>query len=242
MTSAALDALLADAVIPTSSRTFDVAAGLRRLAADAARGVPTSEVVRASHAKQRLNVVCRWVLNERGAAAHLDRLAKNTPEDWTSLDKPIQILPDAERRIFEDSFDIHGALVFACLLSLTNQPESAQFWWQLAAGAGNRIAAYCLHLHHLGLGESREAQHWYHQVLQVIRVMKGSTDGTDTESLQILNAMTSYVRRNGSPAHTAPPGGLEAEVDRLASRAPSGLVNGPDQQLADRLHDFASRR
>ncbi|MFD6750935.1 hypothetical protein ACFWDC_38360, partial [Streptomyces anthocyanicus] len=58
--------------------------------------------------------------------------------------------------------DVDGALVLAYLLHLTGHPESAQFWWQLAAGAGHREAAYCLHLHHLALGEAREAWHWLH--------------------------------------------------------------------------------
>lgn len=235
MTTAALDALLADATIPTSSRAFDVGAGLRRLAADTTGGDPTSEVLRASQARQRLGVVCRWVLNSSEAAAHVDRLVQNTPPDSRSIDQDIRILPDAERRVFESAFDIHGATVFACLLNLTHQPESAQFWWQLAAGAGNRISAYCLHLHHLALGETPEANHWYHQVAQAIQ------DATDTDThaeyLEILNAMTRYVRRNGSATSTPPPGGLEIEIDRLASRDPTGIVNGPDQRLADRLHD-----
>ncbi|MBL1093138.1 MULTISPECIES: hypothetical protein [Streptomyces] len=45
-----------------------------------------------------------------------------------------------------EDLDVDGAQVFACMLSLADHPESAQFWWQFAAGAGNRAAAYCLHL------------------------------------------------------------------------------------------------
>lgn len=239
MTSAALDALLADARIPTSSRTFDVAAGLRRLAAEAATGARTTEVVRAGQAGARLSVVCRWILNSPGAAVHVDRLVQGTDEHRIAS-SPLTVLPDAERRLFEEKLDIQGAVVFACLLHLTNQPESAQFWWQLAAGAGNRIAAYCLHLHHLGLGETREAQHWYHQVLQAIE--DAADNAPDQSYLQVLNAMTHYVGRNGSPASTPPHRDLEAEVDRLASRNPSGIVAGPDRRLADRLHDFTARR
>lgn len=240
MTSAALDSLLADARIPTSSRTFDVAAGLRRLAADAVAGAPTSEVVRASHAARRLSIMCRWVLNTPDAAFHVDRLVQDPAEDRRATDTSIRNLPQAERRAFEDKLDIQGAAVFACLLSLTDQPESAQFWWQLAAGAGNRVAAYCLHLHHLVLGETREAQHWYHQVT---RAIEDAVDiASDDAFLEGLGTVAGYVGRNGSAASTPPTSGLEVEVDRLASRHPSGIVSRPDRQLADRLHDFASRR
>ncbi|MFF7196888.1 hypothetical protein ACIOC1_34300 [Streptomyces sp. NPDC088197] len=238
MTSAALNSLLDNASIPTSSRTFDVGAGLRRLAADAATGGPTREVVRAGQARQRLTVVCRWVLNTPGAAAHVDRLAQ-VDERW-GTDTTVTILPAAERRCLEEMLDIQGAVVFACLLSLTHQPESAQFWWQLAAGAGSRIAAYCLHLDHLVLGETREAQHWY---LQTIRTMEEALDiAPDRDFLEGLGVVARYVRRNGSASSTAPPDGLEAEVDRLASRDPSGIVSLPDRRLVDSLADFASRR
>jgi hypothetical protein len=240
VTSTALDNLLQDARIPTSSGTFDVAAGLRRLAADAVTGAPTCEVVRASQAARRLSIMCRWALNTPGAAAHVDRLVQDPAEDRRAADTCVKNLPTAERRAFEDKLDIHGAAVFACLLSLTGQPESAQFWWQLAAGAGNRVAAYCLHLHHLVLCETREAQHWYHQVT---RAIEDAVDiAPDQAFLDGLGTVAGYVGRNGSAASTPPTSGLEIEVDRLASRNPSGIVSRPDRQLADRLRDFASRR
>ncbi|MFC4034695.1 hypothetical protein ACFO3J_24965 [Streptomyces polygonati] len=239
MTSAALDALLADAAVPTSSCGFDVAAGLRRLAAEAATGSPTPEVLRAAQAGQRLGIMCRWVLNTPGAAAHVDRLVQEPPEDRGSTEDSITILPAAERHFLEDRLDIQGAVVFACLLHLTRQPESAQFWWQLAAGAGNRIAAYCLHLHHLVLGETRESQHWYHQVTWAIE--EAADTAPDGDFLEGLGTVALYVRRNGSAASAPPPGSLEVEVDRLASRHPSGIVSRPDRRLADRLHDFSSR-
>jgi hypothetical protein len=239
VTSAAMDALLEDITIPTSSRSFNVAAGLRRLAADAATGAPTPEVVRAAQAGQRLSIVCRWVLNTPGGAAHVERLVQDPSDEHGAALRPAQDRPADERRTAEDKLDIEGAVVFACLLSLTHQPESAQFWWQLAAGAGNRTAAYCLHLHHLELGEAREAQHWYHQV---IRAIEDALDtAPDNAFLKGLGAVAHYVRRNGSAASAPPPQELAAEVARLASRNPSGIVSRPDRQLADRLHDFASQ-
>jgi hypothetical protein len=109
----AIDDLLADARITTTRRdTFDVGAALRRLAADAAATAsePHPDMVRAAEAGQRLSVVCRWILNKPDAADHVDRLAQepDKPED-------------------DDHLDVDGALVFACLLYLTDHRESAQF-------------------------------------------------------------------------------------------------------------------
>ncbi|MFF6979284.1 hypothetical protein ACFZAV_16410 [Streptomyces sp. NPDC008343] len=221
----AIDELLADARIPTTRREgFDVGAALRRLARDgaAAAARPDPDMVRAAQAGQRLSVVCRWILNKPDAADHVDRLAQE---------------PDA---VTEDQLDVEGALVFACLLYLTDHRESAQFWWQLAAGAGHRAAAYCLHLHHLALGETREARHWLHEVTDDVV----GADAPDETFLAVLEAVALYVRRNGSSLTTPPTGGLEMEVDRLATiKAGSSciIVQRPDQRLADRLHDFTRR-
>ncbi|MEU5242598.1 hypothetical protein AB0G81_00455 [Streptomyces asoensis] len=221
----AIDELLADARIPTAPRDgFDVGAALRRLAADAAAATatPHPDTVRAAQAGQRLSVVCRWILNKPDAADHVDRLAQE-PEMLTD----------------DRHLDVDGALVFACLLHLTDHRESAQFWWQLAAGAGHRAAAYCLHLHHLSLGETREARHWLHEVTGDVL----DSDAPDSTFLATLEAVATYVRRTGSSQASAPSGGLEMEVDRLATAKDDSciIVRRPDQRLADRLHDFTRR-
>ncbi|MBD0690257.1 hypothetical protein [Streptomyces sp. CBMA123] len=53
-----------------------------------------------------------------------------------------------------------GAEVFAALLYATGKEEGAEFWWRFAAGSGSGTAAYCLHLHHLMLGETDDADYW----------------------------------------------------------------------------------
>ena len=68
----------------------------------------------------------------------------------------------------EDELHPQGALVFACLLFLTGRAEGAQFWWQYAAGSGNYTAAYCLHLFHLSLGETRDAEYWRGQAEHLV--------------------------------------------------------------------------
>ncbi|WP_329028371.1 hypothetical protein [Streptomyces sp. NBC_00690] len=224
-----IDDILADAAIPTTSpTTFDIGAALRRLAADAPQAAsPPPDMDRSAKARERLATVSRWILNGPGSALHVDRLAEG-PEQ-------------SARLLEEDALDVEGALVYACLLYLTGHHESAQFWWQLAAGADSRAAAYCLHLHHTHLGEPREARHWYHQL----------TDSTTNDSsppddafIEGLEAVARYVRRHGSDA-TAPTGRLEGEVDRLASRSvgsPCVIVRRPDQRLVDRLYEFFARR
>ncbi|MFE1882784.1 hypothetical protein [Streptomyces diastatochromogenes] len=91
---------------------FEVAGVLRRLAADASQRTATVQIARAAQAGQRLNVVCRWVLNEPDAAARVGKIAEG---------------PD-RGPLPQEATDVDGALVFACLLYLTRHPESAQFW------------------------------------------------------------------------------------------------------------------
>jgi hypothetical protein len=222
--TATIDTLLADAQIPVSGQKgFDVSAALRRLATDASRRTPTAEITRAAQAGQRLSVVCRWVLNEPDAAAHLDKIA----------DGP------GRGPLTEERMDVEGALVFASLLHLAGHPESAQFWWQLAAGAGSRAAAYCLHMHHLSLGESKRAQHWFHQLTHSM----ADTAPPDAAFLEALEIFARYVRDHGSRAF-APTGRLESEIDRLAARTPSSsvIVARPDRQLVARLEEFSASR
>ncbi|MET8183791.1 hypothetical protein [Streptomyces sp. NPDC005336] len=227
-----IDQLLADAAPPVREHRFDVAAGLRRLAREAGYILPGIEVQPAPQAGQRLNAVARWWLTSPHAAAHVDRLV-------TELDETAPTPLDTTAPL-----DVHGAQVFACLLHLTGHPESAQFWWELAAGADVRGAAYCLHLHHLSRGEEREAAHW---LLQAKREREQNTQddstGEDIEALDALFFKTfeQYVRHHDG-ATTAPTADLDAEVERLAERdGGGGLVGHPDQQLADRLHAFAGR-
>ncbi len=219
-----IDTLLGEAQIPVSDpKDFDVAAALRRLAADTSRRAPSADITRAAQAALRLGVVCRWVLNEPDAATHVARIAEG---------------PD-QGPLTEDQMDVDGALVFACLLYLTGHPESAQFWWQLAAGAGSRAAAYCLHLHHLCLGESKRARHWYYQLTHAM----ADTTPPDAAFIEGLEIFARYVRTNGSRA-LAPTERLGNEVDRLAARTPgsSVIVARPDRQLVARLQEFAAGR
>ncbi|MFJ4689681.1 hypothetical protein [Streptomyces sp. NPDC088789] len=61
--------------------------------------------------------------------------------------------------------DTDGATVLGCVLQLAAREDSARFWWQFAAGAGDSTAACYLYLHHLSLGETREADLWRAQMM-----------------------------------------------------------------------------
>nr|WTB12166.1 hypothetical protein OG546_50325 [Streptomyces antimycoticus] len=226
-----IDQLLADAAPSVREHHFDVAAGLRRLAREAGYTLPGLETQRAPEAGQRLKAVARWWLTSPQAAAHVDQLVTELDEN-----APSPLLHGAA------PVDVHGVQVFACLLHLTGHPESAQFWWELAASADVRGAAYCLHLHHLSRGEEREAAHWLLQAKRE-RDQDAGGDG-NSEDIDVLDdrffkTFEHYVRHHDA-ATAAPTADLDAEVDRLA-REDDGLVGRPDQQLAERLHAFASR-
>lgn len=180
-------------------------------------------------ARHRLSVVARWVLTQPQVAGHVERLAEeigaNGPAD--------QCAP------LED-MDVDGALVFACMLYLAGHPESASFWWQLAAGAGGRAAAYCLHLHHLELGELKEADHWLEQFQQ----LRQDDDGPDNDFLvavlMTVEQFADCVRRH----HPTPPAlrpGLTQEVERLATQETDEVLVRPERELVDRLQDCTNQ-
>ncbi|TGA84897.1 hypothetical protein, partial [Streptomyces palmae] len=97
--------------------------------------------------------------------------ANRMSRDLRTLCEAIIARPDAlallrellTRRLLEPP----GARVLGCVLHLASHTDSAQFWWQFAAGAGDPAAAYCLYLHHMAMGEDAVAHgwlNWWHEV------------------------------------------------------------------------------
>ncbi|MFE9426527.1 hypothetical protein ACFYNO_26600 [Kitasatospora sp. NPDC006697] len=169
--------------------------------------------------------------SEHEQAAHeLDlaiALVLNSPQAGGSLRR----LAETER--------IHpeGALVFACLLALTGRDEAAQFWWQFAAGSGSHTAAYLLHLHHLRLGEPRDAAYWRAQSEQLAgpprprRAVPGAPLLPDAVRHELLARC-----HEGLGARL--PLAVEAALNRLGVSAPDedfGEVPRPSRSLAEEL-------
>ncbi|RPF43926.1 DNA-binding IclR family transcriptional regulator [Streptomyces sp. Ag109_G2-6] len=128
----------------------------RRIAADRARSA-----IGTSGADQARAAATAWDDLVLDAACHV-RAARCLDDLTWSL---------AESRDFAElalqtgswPHGVDSALLFGCLLHLTDRLEAAQFWFQYAAGAGSRTAAQCLYLHHLSRAEVRTARHWKQQ-------------------------------------------------------------------------------
>ncbi|MFE9628298.1 hypothetical protein [Streptomyces sp. NPDC006527] len=92
---------------------------------------------------------------------------------------------------------------------MSTEPSTPQF-----------AAADCLHLHHLSLGETRGARHW----LMKSPTTSWTPDAPDEASLATLEAVATYVRRTGTSLASAPNGGLEMEIDRLATAKTDSII------------------
>ncbi|GGT04751.1 MULTISPECIES: hypothetical protein [Streptomyces] len=114
-----------------------------------------------------------------------------------------------------------GARVLGCILLLADTEDSARFWWQYAAGAGDAIASYCLYLHHLALGENRQASWWHGQTAPAAEAAALPT------ALRVLRAL-----RPGGPG----PGPGRAAVDAVLEYVPAA-VNYVDDDLELPLPD-----
>lgn len=107
----------------------------------------------SAEAGRNLATLCRTVIEREGALQHMSAFLG--------------------QRILHPE----GARVLACVLQLAGREDSARFWWQFAAGAGDRAAAYCLYLHHLTLGEVWEAELWRKQAAPGLWPSAGSSAG-----------------------------------------------------------------
>ncbi|MFF3069000.1 hypothetical protein ACFVSN_01710 [Kitasatospora sp. NPDC057904] len=117
-----------------------------------------------------------------------------------------------------NSHRIHpeGALVFGCLLAVTGRDDPAQFWWQFAAGSGSSTAAYLLHLHHLRLGEPRDAAYWRDQAERLAAAPRRKHRPLRaTEPLFPDDVRHDILARCHEGLHPKLPTALEAAINRL---------------------------
>ncbi|MFJ3164400.1 hypothetical protein [Streptomyces kanasensis] len=215
---------LSGASVCEPRRPFDAAAGLRRLAKDARHVRPArTEPPADARARHQLEVLTTWGVTQAGAATHVKKFTDILDSAPTDFDGWI------------DSIDIDGVHVFACFLHLDGHPESARFWWQLAAGADHSGSAYCLYLHHLSRGEVDEAALWRMQTAELIEARSQPEE---------LIAMVDFFAQYQARTHCTFAAGLEAEIERWADRHDDdgGLVCRPHPRLVARLDELAGRR
>ncbi|MFJ2577989.1 hypothetical protein [Kitasatospora aureofaciens] len=171
--------------------------------------------------------------SEHEQAAHeLDlatALVLGAPQAGRSLDLLVN-----SRRIHPE-----GALVFGCLLAVTGRDDPAQFWWQFAAGSGSPTAAYLLHLHHLRLGEPRDAAYWRDQAERLAaNPRSGERSCRATAPLLPEDVRHDILARCHEGLHPRLPAALEAVVNRLTVTADDedyGEIPQPRSALADEL-------
>jgi hypothetical protein len=147
--AADIDAALEAAEALTHTyQDYDTDAALQRVTAlaDASTGQPTTEGVPSPYP----------TVHEQ--ATHDLDLAVSL-----IVDAP-QAQPSLTRLLDSDPIEPQGALVFAALLHLAGYREPSQFWFEFAAGAGSRTAAFCLFLLHRQRSEHRAAAYWRAQM------------------------------------------------------------------------------
>jgi hypothetical protein len=98
---------------------------------------PSSRARTSGRAANDLQTLCETVVTHTGAALQ-NFISDNLPEP-------------------------PGARVLGCILQLTGAEDSARFWWQYAASAGDSTASYSLYLQHLSLGDPKAAAWWRRQ-------------------------------------------------------------------------------
>ncbi|AZS87219.1 hypothetical protein ELQ87_25515 [Streptomyces griseoviridis] len=181
----------------------------------------------SAEAAENLRVLCETLITHMPAASAAEFVTAQVPEP-------------------------RSALVLACVLQLTETDDGARYWWQYAAGAGQPVAAYCLYLHHLALGEQDAAAWWHHQTDDVepppdvpARLHPTKTQPTCTWTRQEAEASATAILRTvlSLTRHTARP--RPAAVTQLMSYVPlavaAGYLRQPEIELPLPGAEFACR-
>ncbi|WP_328959016.1 hypothetical protein [Kitasatospora purpeofusca] len=154
---------------------------------------------------------------------------------------------DALKRLHDGTVEPHGALVFACLLHLVGRYQEAQFWWQFAGGAENAAACLCLYLHHVRLGETKAAEHWFAQATRPETLPPGHPataallPPVPGYHLACLPLVSDYLTALGAAPHPPDPALREALDDLdIVRDAEYGPISLPSDDLAGQLHDLAT--
>lgn len=114
--------------------------------------------------------------DERSAADNLQTLCETVITHTDAL-------TDLEEFLARALPEPPGARVLGCMLQLCAREESARFWWQYAAGAGDSAASYCLYLHHRALGEHGVADWWQTQHARYTRSVRPTSEEAHGDDL-----------------------------------------------------------
>ncbi|MFE3583107.1 hypothetical protein [Streptomyces vinaceus] len=127
-----------------------------------------------------------------------------------------------------------GARVLGCILLLTDAEDSARFWWQYAAGAGDSIASYCLYLHHLALGENHEAVWWRRQTAPT------AVGGPADTPVAMDAPDTSTVVFDGAERDLAADASLPTTLRVLRALRPAGAGSGRGAGTVKAVMEYVS--
>ncbi|GAB1340444.1 hypothetical protein ACE1SV_70340 [Streptomyces sp. E-15] len=146
-------------------------------AADIATALAAAEALTGTYQDYDTDAALRRVtaLAEQPAAPTASCLPSPYPtvheQAAHDLDLAVSLIVDApqahlslSRLLDSDLTEPEGALVFAALLHLAGYAGPSQFWFEFAAGAGSRTAAFCLVLLHQQRSEHRTAAYWRAQL------------------------------------------------------------------------------
>ncbi|MDX2696782.1 hypothetical protein, partial [Streptomyces ipomoeae] len=133
-----------------------------------------------------------------------------------------------------------AARVLGCILQLTEQEDSARFWWQYAAGAGDSAATYCLYLHHMAHGEEPEAEWWHTQAAAGAVGDRGRSAAGPQDLAATLRVLRG-LKETGEPALAL--AARAAQVGAVLNYVPAAVsyvdddldLPLPDADFADRI-------
>ncbi|WMI61967.1 hypothetical protein RBH85_36530 (plasmid) [Streptomyces rochei] len=129
-----------------------------------------------------------------------------------------------------------GAWILGCLLHLTGAEDGARYWWQYAAGAGDRGAGYCLSLHHRARGDDQAADFWLDQTDDPASTGPGEGCAASTSTvLRMIVQMTADSDRTYSDTTLAVMSYTTAAVSDGYRRHPDVEIPAPGPYFAEML-------
>ncbi|MFD3720501.1 hypothetical protein [Streptomyces sp. NPDC058674] len=140
---------------------------------------------------------------------------------------------------------VGGARVLGCILHLADAADSARFWWQYAAGAGDDASSYCLYLHHLALGETDAAAWWRRQTrvdtdpapeTTPFSSDRGRIRNLDSSTTTVLRVLGRLLHQRAARPRTEL---VDAMIDYVPVALAAGRRGSPDIDIPLPADDFA---